>query len=173
MRSSITLHSGHQGIYKCKERARCSVWWPDIEEYIKRCRVCCQFQWPWFEPLHLSELPDTPWHKVGTDLFEWKQLTYLLAVDYYSRFIEIAKLYSITSRGVIKHLKSILARHGIPQTVVSDNRPQYSSSEFAQFAKSINLTILPIAHIFHKQMENLKELFKWWKDYLNDPMTYI
>ena len=41
------LHSGHQGIHKCKERACCSVWWPginvDIEEYIKKCRVCCQF----------------------------------------------------------------------------------------------------------------------------------
>ena len=133
------LHSGHHGIHKCKERARCSVWWPginmDIEEYIKKCRVCCQFQRPRFEPLCPSELPDTPWQKVGTDLFEWKQVSYLLVVDYYSRFIEIAKLSSTTSRGVINHLKSIFARHGIPQIVVSDNGPQYSSSEFAQFAR--------------------------------------
>ena len=44
----LQLHSGHQGIHKCKERAHCSVWWPginmNIEEYIKKCRVCCQFQ---------------------------------------------------------------------------------------------------------------------------------
>ena len=135
----LQLHSGHQGIHKCKERARCSVWWPginmDIEEYIKKCRVCCQFQRPRFEPLCPSELPDTPWQKVGTDLFEWKQVSYLLVMDYYSRFIEIAKLSSTTSRGVINHLKSIFARHGIPQIVVSDNGPQYSSSEFAQFAR--------------------------------------
>ena len=49
------LHSGHQGIFKCKERARCSVWWPnitvDIEKYIKNCRICCQFQRPQIEPL--------------------------------------------------------------------------------------------------------------------------
>ena len=133
------LHSDHLGIHKCKERAHCSLWWPginvDIEEYIKKCRVCCQFQRPQFEPLCPSELPDTPWQKVGTDLFEWKQVSYLFVVDYYSRFIEIAKLSSTTSRGVINHLKSIFTRHGIPQIVVSDNGPQYLSSEFSQFAR--------------------------------------
>ena len=44
-------------------------------------------------------------------------------------------LWSTTSRGVINHLKSIFARHRIPQIVVSDNGPQYSSSELAQFAR--------------------------------------
>ena len=73
--------------------------------------------------------------KVGTDLFEWKQSAYLFVVDYYSQFIEIEKLSSTTSRRFINHLKSIFARHGIPQILVSDNRPQYSSSEFAQFAR--------------------------------------
>ena len=36
---------------------------------------------------------------------------------------------------VVKYMKSIFARHGIPQEIVSDNGPQYSSREFAQFAK--------------------------------------
>jgi len=33
-----------------------------------------------------------------------------------------------------QHIKSIFVRHGIPQEVVSDNGPQYSSIEFKQFA---------------------------------------
>lgn len=135
----IQLHTGHQGVFKCKERARNSVWWPgistDIERFVGNCRVCCKFQRPRFEPLCPSKLPDVPWQKVGTDLFEWKQSTYLLVVDYYSRYIEIAKLTSTTSKGVIDNLKSIFARHGIPQTVVSDNGPQYASSEFTRFSK--------------------------------------
>ena len=57
-----------------------------------------------------------------------------LVIDYYSRYIEIAKLDSLTSEGVITDLKSIFARHGIPHTFVSDNGPQYSSSSFATFA---------------------------------------
>ena len=79
-------------------------------------------------------MPANPWQKVGTDLFVWDNATYLLVVDYYSHFIEIAKLSRTTSQGVIDHLKSIFARHGIPQVVVSDNGPQYASSLFKDFA---------------------------------------
>ena len=124
------IHSGYQGLNKCKERARLSVWWPgitkSIEKYVNGCRTCCQFQKPKVEMC---------WQKVGTDLFVWKQVTYLLVIDYYSRYIEIANLDSLTTDGVITHLKSIFARHGIPHTVVSDNGPQYSSSSFATFAE--------------------------------------
>ena len=42
------LHRGHQGMVKCKERARVSVWWPkinkDIEEFVRKCSICCQFK---------------------------------------------------------------------------------------------------------------------------------
>ena len=137
------LHSGHQGIFKCKERAHCSVWWPnitvDIEKYIKNCRICCQFQRPQIEPLCPSELQNTPWQKVGTDLFEWKSNNYLLVVDYYSRYIETVKLSSTTSLGVINHLKSIFARHGIPEIIVSDNGPQYASAQFDQFTQEYGI----------------------------------
>ena len=68
-------------------------------------------------------------------MFEWKKTDYLLVVDYYSRFIEIAKLTLTTAMGVISHLKSIFARHGIPEVVVSDNGPQYSSVVFEEFSK--------------------------------------
>lgn len=76
-----------------------------------------------------------PWQKVATDLFEWRKNTYLLVVDYYSHYIEIVKLTTTTSAIVIRQLKSIFARHGIPKELVSDNGPQYSAEEFACFAK--------------------------------------
>ena len=56
-------------------------------------------------------------------------------VDYYSRFIEIAKLILTTAVGVISHLKSIFTCHRIPEVVVSDNGPQYSSAVFEEFLK--------------------------------------
>jgi len=42
----------------------------------------------------------------------------------------------VTSKAVIKALKEIFARFGIPDKVVSDNGPQFSSAEFAVFAKT-------------------------------------
>lgn len=133
------IHSGHQGLTKCFERAKQSVWWPGIrkqlEETINRCAICSQHRTQHAEPLLPTNFPDYPWQKVASDLFQWKNSSYLLVVDYYSRFIEIAKLSTTTSTAVITHLKSIFARHGIPETLVSDNGPQYSAATFSQFAR--------------------------------------
>ena len=47
------------------------------------------------------------WQKVGADLFELKETKYLLVVDYFSHYVEIAKLTSTCSGVVIGHLKTI------------------------------------------------------------------
>lgn len=61
---------------------------------------------------------------------------YLLTADYFLRYPEVTKLTSTTSVAVIWALKSVFSQHGIPETVRGDNAPQYSSQEFAWFAKS-------------------------------------
>ncbi len=133
------IHAGHQGITKCRERARHSVWWPllskQLEEVVKSCPECLKNSFPRAEPLIPSKLPELPWQKVGSDLFEWKKSTYLLIVDYFSRRIEIARLNKLTSEEVIVHTRSIFARHGIPEIVVSDNGPQFSADSYANFAQ--------------------------------------
>jgi len=48
---------------------------------------------------------------------------------------------------VIRKLKAHFARYGIPETVVSDNGPQYSATEFAKFAREFdfeNVTSSPV-----------------------------
>jgi hypothetical protein len=74
------------------------------------------------------------------DLFELKKEQYLLIVDYYSRYIELALLRSTTAASVINHTKSVFARHGIPQIVVSDNGPQFASKQFEEFAQKYEFT---------------------------------
>ena len=126
MRADILqkLHEGHLEVVKCRERAQQSVWWPgmcrQLEDLIQSCSVCCKEQTQRAEPLIPTPFPDLLWQRVGTDLFEWKG-SYLLVVDYYSRFVELAKLSTTTDDSVIIHMKSIFGRHGIPETVVSDN----------------------------------------------------
>ena len=133
------IHTGHQGISKCRERARRSVWWPglsrQLEELVQNCAVCRKCINQRSEPLIPTVLPQLPWQRVGTDLYEWNGHTYLLVVDYYSRYIEVARLNRTTADEVIHHTKGIFARHGIPEVVVSDNGPQYSSEAYAIFAR--------------------------------------
>ena len=117
LRSTILekIHTGHQGISKCREKARCSVWWPglskQLETLINNCTICNKFQNQAVEPLIPSALPNLPWEKVATDLFKWKG-SYLLVVDYFSKYIEISKLDGESSQEVIQRLKFIFARHG-------------------------------------------------------------
>ena len=61
-------------------------------------------------------------------------------MDYFSRYVEIAKLCGTTSPNVTVHLKSMFARHGIPELVVSDNGPQFSAHTFAKFAEEYGFT---------------------------------
>lgn len=133
------VHAGHQGIERCHLRVNSSVWWPGIvkqvTEMIQQCYVCAQEAAQKREPLIISLLLDYPWQVIGTDLFELKGASYLLIVDYFSRHPEIAKLTSTTSQVVIIVLKSIFARHGIPEVIQSDNGPQYASQDFTHFAK--------------------------------------
>ena len=101
------IHAAHQGISKCRERAKHSVWWPELsrqlEVIVRSCPQCQKHSPLRPEP---SQLPQLPWQKVGTDLFEWKKSTYLLVVDFYSRWIEVARLKNLSSEEVIDHTHS-------------------------------------------------------------------
>jgi hypothetical protein len=157
------IHDSHLGIEKCRRRARDILFWPQymidiwvlrecrrrardilfwpqmnkqINDMVSNCDICQEYQSsnP-KEPMVESPLPTRPWESVATDLFHWEQRDYLLVVDYYSRYVEVAKLDDTKSRTVVNYTKSIFARHGIPSVVRSDNGPQYSAQEYQQFAK--------------------------------------
>ncbi|GBO10119.1 Uncharacterized protein K02A2.6 [Araneus ventricosus] len=141
------IHEGHQGITKCRARARCSVYRPGIskviEEKIKSCTACIQESSNRHQLLIPTSFPERPWEVLGLDLFKYKNSWYLLISDYYSRYPEIARLDRLTSAEIINHCKSIFSRHGIPDVVRSDNGSQFDpvkTVEFKDFAKSYGFT---------------------------------
>ena len=134
------IHGNYLGIEKCKRRARDVLYWPgmngQIAQLITRYDICQIFRKAqWKEPMIGHEIPDRPWQKVSLDVLEHEDENYLTLCYYYSKFFEVTKLSSTTSTSAIKHLKPHFARHGIPEEVISDNGPQFSSGEFATFAK--------------------------------------
>lgn len=78
-------------------------------------------------------VPSRPWQVLAVYLFELQGQDYLVTTYYYSNFFEVDKLASKTSKEVIEKLKPHMARHGIPDKIVSDNGPQFSSQEFQTF----------------------------------------
>ena len=105
-----------------------------IEGKVKSCITCRKFNYVPPEPILPTNFPDKPWQHVATDLFEYNKRIYILVVDYFLSYIELALLSNTTSGAIITNLKSIFARHGIPEKLRSDNGPQYSSDEFKKFA---------------------------------------
>ncbi|UYV76630.1 K02A2.6-like [Cordylochernes scorpioides] len=138
------IHAGHQGITKCRARAKDHVWWPgigqEIQAMVKTCEKCIENQPLKHEPLIPNDFPERPWQKVGMDLFHYEGSEYLVVVDYFSRFIEVVRLTKLSSEAVVDHCKAIFARHGIPDIVISDNGPQFrpsTTSAFTKFASEV------------------------------------
>ena len=135
-----SCHDTHIGIEGCIRRARESMFWPrmatDLKVYISKCDVCMAHRpTPQKETLQPHEFTPRPWSKVGADLCELHGRTLLVVCDYFSNYIEVENLQTTTTRAVCKALKILFARYGVPDTLVTDNGPQFSSAEFVTFTK--------------------------------------
>ena len=154
------LHEGHQGITKCRERAKTSVWWPglskQLEELVNNCYTCIKERVNRPEPVIPSELPDRPWQKLAADLFELKGQTFLLVVDYFSRYVEVAKLTRTTSPDIVVHLKDMVYRTNLCQITARSFRQTHSPSS----PKSMHLPTLRPARGIHKRMVKWNAQFK-------------
>lgn len=142
------IHEGHMGISRCGLFAKMSVYWPgittNIENMVNMCETCQRFRNNKNkEPLIPHRIFGLPWFKVGMDIFEFSNQKFLLLVDYYSKYIEIALLGKKSdAETVIKNMKSIFARHGIPYEIISDNGPPFNSSKMIEFSKNWNFNLV-------------------------------
>ena len=71
------LHYAHQGVEKCRLRAKSSVFWDginrDIERLVSSCAQCQTHQPSASnEPLMPRDVPPRPWHTLSSDLFRWE-----------------------------------------------------------------------------------------------------
>ena len=137
----IQIHQGHQGIEACRSRAREFVFWVninnDLKEMVEKCDICQSQQNS--TPIvqnYISEVPPHPWHTLGSDLFYFQRIDFLVVVDYFSKFLIVRKIPSSTSSAVIKELGMIFSEFGNPQIFRSDNGPCYSSQEFRFFMQN-------------------------------------
>eukprot|EP00731_Ephydatia_muelleri_P006180 Em0003g428a len=104
------LHDGHLGIQRCRLRATAAVWWPGLSQQIHKmiqdCHVCTKRNVNPVEPMIPTALPKYPWQKIASDIFMLHGHTYLIIVDYFSRFPEVIQLPRTTSQTLIEIIQA-------------------------------------------------------------------
>ena len=93
--------------------------------------------------------------KVNIPRLDWLNSTYLIVVhvDYYSRFIEVAKLDRTTAHKLIEQIKIILAHHGLPEEIMSDNGLLFASSQFQNFSSDYGFDHITSSSLYYSLME--------------------
>ena len=147
------LHTEHPGMVRMKSLARSYLWWPcldkQIEEKVSACTACGQARnMPSTAPLHVRKWPSRVLQRIHIDFAESKGKTFLVLIDAYSKWLEVFQMHSTTSTKTIEVLRHFFASYGLPESIVSDNGPQFTSSEFKVFCKSngINQILVPAYH---------------------------
>ena len=134
-----SLHANHPGITRMKATARSYFWWyglnKAVEDLAKSCSRCQSVKSaPAKAPFHPWIWPDAPWKRIHVDFAgPFMRKTHFILVDAHSNWPEVITVSSTTSQKTIDVLRSLFAHYGIPEQLVSDNGPQFTSEEFSQF----------------------------------------
>jgi hypothetical protein len=84
--------------------------------------------------MHPWEWPEKPWARLYIDhAGPVLGKTLLITVDAHSKWIDAHIVSSTSSAATIEKLRATFATHSLPQTVVSDNDPAFTSSELLEF----------------------------------------
>ena len=154
------IHEGHLGRNKCKLHANESVYWPGLNNQLKKlvlnCELCLKYsqskckQKPTMSlekeiPLHLGT-------KLASNLFHFEGASYLLIVDYTSRILVVYKLSSITGQHAAHHCKQVFSEYGWPETLISDNGPCYTADAFTSVMNAYHVNHITSSP--HNQQSN-------------------
>jgi len=78
----------------------------------------------------VSEVPRIPWNTISTDVFSLDGKKYLIIMDCYTKYPVVKQLTAIVGRSVAEKTLKIFSMLGIPNTVISDNSPQFIGKEY-------------------------------------------
>ncbi|XP_027356898.1 uncharacterized protein LOC113866216 [Abrus precatorius] len=158
--ASYVIKEIHEGIYgthsggrtMAAKILRAGYYWPTLTQdchlFVKKCIPCQQ------HGLHLHQHADTlrpissPWpfaiwrmDLLGPFPLAKGQCKFLLvAVDYFTKWIEAEPLATITANNVQKFtLKNIITRFGLPHALITDNGLQFTNRRFNEFLEGLHI----------------------------------
>ncbi|KAL0149399.1 hypothetical protein M9458_055296, partial [Cirrhinus mrigala] len=150
-----TPSSGHPGIEATLQLLSNKFWWPtqraDTVEFIRRCTTCNVSKVPRRLPAGLLQplpVPQRPWSHIAVDFITDLPLSngytaILSVIDRFSkgcRLIPLAKLPTAMETAEIL-CNWVFRLYGLPEDIVSDRGPQFSSRLWACFFRLLGVNV--------------------------------
>ena len=162
-------HFSHQGVTKSIDLLKQFYYWPtlgqDMTSRIRNCVVCLRSERTFksFEaPLKSNETLKDPWSILSMDIagpIDDAEHPYILVImDQMSRWPEVFRLRSISSKAVIRKLNKVFARIGIPKIILTDNGSQLKSMDMEKILKVNNIEH-KLTPLYSPQSNGLVERF--------------
>ena len=79
-------------------------------------------------------------------------------MDAHSKWPEVVQMSTTTAPKTIEVLQVVFSRNGLPEQLVSDNGPQFTSNDFAHFMKANSIKHIRSAP-YHPSSNGLTERF--------------
>jgi ribonuclease HI len=148
---------------------RQGFYWPkaasDATDLVQKCENCQKCSRDQKQPSSLTQLiqPTWPLQRWGLDLLgplppAQGNLRYVVvAVEYFSKWIEVKPLATITSVTVQKFFwQNIVCRFGVPKAITVDNGTHFDAKAFKEFCDQIGMKI-HFASVRHLESNGLVE----------------
>jgi transposase InsO family protein len=145
-------------------------YWPSmytqIKAHIKSCLICAQtktrapIQHGLLQPIPVQR----PFELVGIDIVIMRLSTggfkyILVAIDYFTNWVEAAPMKTLTAEETIRvFFQIIISRHGCPERLLSDSGTQFTSDLMKKLCECFNITKIESSP-YHQQANGKVEKF--------------
>lgn len=132
----LKIHANHFGpMYAWHEKYFRSRMRQAVFDMCNNCSTCAQYgSKSTKEPMRSLPIPTLSWQISSQDIFMHRHKAYLVTVWHFSDWIQVDELDDTLATSVINKTKAHLARFGIPCICHTDNRPQFTSKDYMDFA---------------------------------------
>ncbi|GJU61571.1 putative reverse transcriptase domain-containing protein [Tanacetum coccineum] len=164
-------YSVHPGADKMYYDLRDLYWWPgmkrDIAEYVSKCLTCSKIKAEHQKPsglLHQPEIPEWKWEKITMDLVTKLPKSssgydaIWVIVDRLTKsahFLPIREDYKTEKLARI-YINEIVARHGVPVSIISDRDGRFASHLWQALQKALG-TKLNMSTAYHPETDGQSE----------------
>ncbi|KAJ9547488.1 hypothetical protein OSB04_020031 [Centaurea solstitialis] len=170
-KSKFSIHPGATKMYR---DLRTDYWWPgmkrDVARYVEKCLTCLRVKAEHQRPhgkLQPLEIPEWKWEHVTMDFVTGLPTTVRkhdaiwVVVDRLTKSAHFIAIREASSSEVLAdiYVREIMARHGVPVTVITDRDVRFTSRFWNRFHEELGTILQLVRPSTRRRMGRVRGLF--------------